>query len=175
MNFKRWQWLMAVVIAAVLFLPPSGSAQAKAWHSPSGGSTLWSIDPICRNGVKIQLISQFGGPTFSESRNFTAHYVVSTQSAPEPLLLDGDPPLGKIYGQVQVTARYGLVPRTYDNEGTPVTVNVYGEGSLRWEIPDQRNLLAVGTPVVVKRSEVSTGNGPYRYFFGTVKDCYISF
>lgn len=162
--------LLAFMMAIALFLPQVGSAQAASWHSPNGWR--WTINPICRNGVKVTMRFEPStnptatGPT--ATIRYLAQIAAASWAPSQPAKRTGTPTLlGLPLGKISVTGKPRTTPLqwTDDQVGTQGLAYVYGLGTIRWT-----TALAVGRVVVVKWD---IPNSPFDYFIGRVNDCWL--
>lgn len=96
---------VAVLIALALLLPQASGAHATSWHAPL--RWRWTIEPICRNGVKIILRlepSDKPGTGGTITVDYRA-YKTKGRAPASPAKLTGSPTLGQQYGTVKVTAK----------------------------------------------------------------------
>lgn len=162
--------LLALMMAAVFFLPQADSAQAASWHSPSDWN--WTIDPICRNGVKITIRSYPSDTPITRVRKITMRFAANRTftllSAYKPLKLTGFPPVNVLYGQVSIIGKLNRTPIQWTDEesGTEGIAYGWGMGAIKWA-----RSLSVGVPIVVKLA--NPPQGPIQYFLGRVNDCYV--
>ena len=157
--------VIALLIAIAFLLPQADHAQAASWHAPLGWR--WTIDRICRNGVKVTMrLEPSDNPKVKGTLvvTYIAKRAIVRNAPSQPQKLTEPPALGHQYGSITITAKSRRIPLSWvdDEHGKAGIAYVYGIGNLKWR-PD----LPVGIPIAVKWDEQKYTAS----FLGSVTNC----